>query len=568
VPTLALMMKMTRDRTKDQDDDHGELFIHIDNERLADASSSSSSPTTTPSALPSPPTQRHKQNARLFLCLAHVFSEFSEWVWQFSVVVWLTSLGSGEHSSRSSLFLNSSYQAASQLFVFFLVPRLTKYVNVGSNRFNRGHFMSCVILSQIPCISIAAVLFGKEMSNLSYEGDTTSGSFGSTTTMQGEDGGLAEGGNASNSDDIMFATLVAIYICGGLAQVLQMSYGVAIHRDWVVAVSEGDEKWLTTTNTILRQIYLCCVILGPSFAVLLHSRSEDSGVIWVGFIKIASLLMMNMFVVLAYRTTASLQSEGTGESTVVAKEGNLDECSPAQDESVSPPSHHCSYIDDLRVFVSQKAVWAGIALSLLYCDVLTFGGVMTTYLKACGMEWSVIGACQGASNLAGLIGTCLFAISQQYLDVRTTAMWGICWQFACLTIAICGVVMNQTNKLLSARLIIAGVIPSRIGLLVFVLACTQFYQQTVRLHLRGQIGGTQTSLNSFFEFIPFLLGMVYSDVDDYWIVMVVSYFSVATATLVVVLGVYLPRKRSKEPCANIELKEISIPESASVNAIV
>ena len=47
--------------------------------------------------------------------------------------------------------------------------------------------------------------------------------------------------------------------------------------------------------------------------------------------------------------------------------------------------------------------------------------------------------------------------------------------------------------------------------------------------LRGRVGGIQSSLNSLFEIIPFVLGMVYSDVDKYWIVMLLSYISVGIA---------------------------------------
>lgn len=127
--------------------------------------------------------------------------------------------------------------------------------------------------------------------------------------------------------------------------------------------------------------------------------------------------------------------------------------------------------------------------------------------------------------------------------------------------------LNQTDKLLSAKLIIAGVIPSRIGLWIFALASTQLYQQTVQSQFRGQVGGTQTSLNSMFEFIPFILGMVYSDVDDYWIVVVVSYMSVLVATLMVTFGVFIPhqRKRKKAEYDSIELELEDTTRSSSNN---
>jgi len=242
-----------------------------------------------------------------------------------------------------------------------------------------------------------------------------------------EDDGLEDNNNAkevaqdvnTGGDSIPngshFIILIIIYICGGLAQVFQQSYSVAIDRDWVVAISGGDdEQWLTTTNTVLKQIHLVCIIVGPSIAVLLHSNSQ-SDAIWVGLIKISSLVLMNMLMNRCYQTTPSLQQQSDDVSLNQSEEerrSNTPDTGRDVDHvsSIIPKKHTCSYINDLQVFLSQEAVFAGLALALLYCNVLTFGGVMTAYLSSCGMPWSVIGVCQGLSNFSGLIGTCAFAI--------------------------------------------------------------------------------------------------------------------------------------------------------------
>ena len=214
-----------------------------------------------------------------------------------------------------------------------------------------------------------------------------------------------------------------------------------------------------------------------------------------------------------------------------------DEAIPLSERSASRPSF-VGLVDNFRVYFAQEARWAGVALAFLYCNVLTFGGVLVAYLKSLGMDWRVIGICQGISNGSGLVGTLAFAASQRYLEVRTTATWGICWQFLFLTMSISGVMVHRGDELLAARLVIAGVICSRVGLYSFDLACTQLYQLTAPSEERGQVGGTQTTLNSLFELVPFVLGMIFSDADrTYWIVMLVSYLSVGTAAVLVILGV-------------------------------
>ena len=64
------------------------------------------------------------------------------------------------------------------------------------------------------------------------------------------------------------------------------------------------------------------------------------------------------------------------------------------------------------------------------------------------------------------------------------------------------------------------------------------YQTKVEDTLRGTVGGTQTILNNAFEFVPFLLTMLISDVQNFWIVMVVGYASVAAALGSYFFGTY------------------------------
>jgi len=283
----------------------------------------------------------------------------------------------------------------------------------------------------MPCILVTTLLFGMLLVHTTTNEDEVDGDehqwYGGwlNTTLDGSSADNAtevvpqdmsnEEDRELNSTSIShyhFIILIIIYICGGLAQVFQQCYGVAIDRDWVVAIASGDdEQWLTTTNTILKQIHLVCIILGPSIAVLLHSSSQ-SDAIWVGLIKITSLVLMNMLLNRCYQTTPSLQRSEDGSIEQSEEERRTDDDDVVHVSSTK--KHTCSYINDLQVFLSQEAVYAGLALALLYCNVLTFGGVMTAYLSSCGMPWSVIGVCQGLSNFSGLIGTCVFAIVSIY----------------------------------------------------------------------------------------------------------------------------------------------------------
>jgi iron-regulated transporter 1 len=181
-------------------------------------------------------------------------------------------------------------------------------------------------------------------------------------------------------------------------------------------------------------------------------------------------------------------------------------------------------------------VGAGIALALLYSNVLTFGGMMVAYMAEKGNRSAAsIGLWKGLSDVAGFLGTVWFSRSTK--DLETKALISLTVLLGCLTLSMAGI-WRGVGGGIGAALVIAGVIPSRIGLWAYDLSVVQLYQNRVAPSLRGTIGGTQTILNNVAEFVPFVLGMVVSGVDDFWIVMVVGYLGVAAALLSYAKGTY------------------------------
>ena len=142
----------------------------------------------------------------------------------------------------------------------------------------------------------------------------------SNNEIQGDDDGASTQSTSSTmSHAAAVATLIAIYICGGLVQVMQKSYEISIERDWIVAIADAedgsDDRWLEVTNVVLKQIHLVCVIVGPSIAVLLHSRNDASSVLWVGGIKLASLVLIHFLVGKIYRSIPSLRGKDEADES-------------------------------------------------------------------------------------------------------------------------------------------------------------------------------------------------------------------------------------------------------------
>ena len=96
---------------------------------------------------------------------------------------------------------------------------------------------------------------------------------------------------------------------------------------------------------------------------------------------------------------------------------------------------------------------------------------MTAYLVWKGMSLETIGVWRGISSFAGLGGTFVYHFSSRRLDLVTTGMWSIVFQFLSLSLSYYSLFVSDYN--VWATMLIAGVCASRIGLWTFDISVTQ-----------------------------------------------------------------------------------------------
>ena len=182
-------------------------------------------------------------------------------------------------------------------------------------------------------------------------------------------------------------------------------------------------------------------------------------------------------------------------------------------------------------FSLQDVCYAGLALSLLYVNGLTFGnGIITTYLLFKGMDLKTVGIWRGFASSIGLAGTFVYnwSINKQQYSLKSTGLCSIIYQFACLFISFLSI--SIANSSLSLGLLIGGVCASRIGLWVFDLAVTQLQQETVPDGMRASVGSIQQSLNALGGLICFALGLVLPNIStdfQYYVFAAVSSVGIA-----------------------------------------
>ena len=166
---------------------------------------------------------------------------------------------------------------------------------------------------------------------------------------------------------------------------------------------------------------------------------------------------------------------------------------------------------------------------------------MTAYLVWKGLSFGQIGVWRGVASLTGLAGTLLFRFSTRKYGVAGTGMRSISFQFSCLT--LCVISFYIKNDASSIALLIFGVCASRIGLWAFDLTITLFMQHLIPESVRGTVGGIQRSMNGLLELTTYVLGFIFSDPSNFYIIVLAGYCSVCLGLISYFFGIY--RQRSE-----------------------
>jgi len=491
--------------------------------------------------------------SRHLLYISHFFAQFSEVAWQFCLILFLAAF-----SNYESLILVSTYGFCSHGFVCVFGARCGRFVDGANRLFVAQRF----ILSENCCVLLASaccyVLLGRAQD---YEASTKD-----TFDLDASHNlraWLAHRFDGVPLDLLSIVLLVALHAFGSIAMILDKGFLVAMERDWIVVMSqyatsttgtqstplEGDnvsnqeiqtqesKVWLSDTNVMMKQIDLGCKVAAPAVAGLLIASFDDGkdphhgndlrgAALVVGAINAVALVVEYICTKIIYQSLPELANKRTPPASSEIQ----------QLEEPITNVCHCAISDSLKIYFEQTVAMGGVSLSLLYLNVLSFGGIMTAYLVWKGMGLEKVGVWRGVNSALGLLGIFCFSFSTKRFSLKNTGMIAIIWQFACLSLSYLSLFVD--NYTLSLTLLIGGVISSRIGLWVFDVAVTQLFQQTVRSEVSGVVGGVQQSLNAFFFLLSFGLGFVFPDPKDFYIDVAAGYASVAIAMVLYATTVY------------------------------
>ncbi|KAJ1259563.1 hypothetical protein BS78_10G165900 [Paspalum vaginatum] len=360
----------------------------------------------------------------------------------------------------------------------------------------------------------------------------------------------------ATSFPVFMALVVVTNVSGALAALSTLAGTILIEREWVVVISSGHPPGvLTGINSVVRRIDLSCKLLAPVFSGLVISFvSAQASAAALALWNIASVGVEYWLFVSVYNGVPALAESSRlraadaeaaaaaaamalpGTTTVVPAEEALDDWRVKVKEQLSILPCWESWV----VYVRQDVALPGVALAFLYFTVLSFGTLMTATLDWQGVPAYVISLARGFSAVVGIGATLLYPVVHSWVSTLRTGLWSIWMQWCCLLVCVASIWAG--SDLAAAWMLMAGVAASRLGLWMFDLAVMQLMQDGVPEQDRCVVGGVQNSLQSVFDLLTYIMGIIISDPRDFSELIVLSFFLVTCAAVMYTMHVFRVRK--------------------------
>lgn len=441
------------------------------------------------------------RDVKLAVCVSHALSAWSERTWAFAVALIFLAI------HEDSLFFVSMFGLVQALGSIIFSPSVGLYIDQ-TPRLKAVCYLLLVQNLALVVSALASLLL------LAFHDDPTS--------------------------PLGIGASIGVIICGVFTRVGAMGSTVAIEKDWTKALTGGDSSKLAKLNSTLKTIDLSCSILAPILSGVLMSVFSTT-------IAVIEILIYNIIV--WFPQVALLQFAYVRAPQLHRKMSIEDEKSLTQDEVGW--KRWWEYLKSLwngfGLYLKQRSVLAALALAILHLTVLSFGVLMTAYVKWLGLTEAVLSLYRGFGALTGVFGAKAFPYIHKKLGLFKTGFLAITFQLICVVLGAGPDVGNHLFLSISAssrfHLLVWGIALSRFGLWVFDLSVSQIIQEWVTEEHLGRVCGTQKLIENFFQLCIFIGGIIAPHPKDFVWLMLISMTAVSTSFLLFTIFISTHHKR-------------------------
>ncbi|KAL9227754.1 hypothetical protein vseg_003405 [Gypsophila vaccaria] len=363
----------------------------------------------------------------------------------------------------------------------------------------------------------------------------------------------------SSLTSLVFASLVAVtYLSGAVAVLSTLAGTILVEREWVVVMTEDQPPdVLTKLNSVLRRIDLVCKLFAPVVSGFIVSFvSLTASALCLALWNIISVGLLYCLLSSVYSGIPALRmkdfnkreaaSSRVPEASTSVSEHNSSLLSEDRNDTVSAETISMGCFSMLpcfgawKVYLSQEVVLPGLSLALLFFTVLSFGSLMTATLEWKGIPAYVIAIGRGISATVGITATFTYPVLASRISPIRTGLWSIWSQWSFLLVCVSSIYIK--SSVASAYMLMAGVAASRLGLWMFDLAVIQQMQDLVPASDRCIVGGVQNSIQSTMDLLAYVMGVVVSNPEEFWKLIVMSFGLVKLAGILYTVHVWRVRK--------------------------
>jgi len=444
--------------------------------------------------------QYHQLGQNYQLYFMHFCFAFTSRMWDMAITLLIAEL------TNNSLKLVAMAGLMSSALTLVAMPKIGNWLD----KVNRLKAAKITLFYKLTSVSLAYIL-------CAYLNQTT----GVVSTIN------------SKLKILLFYLLPVLYSIAGVsfASITQQ-----IETDWLVVLANKDENWLRSTNAFMSQIDLGCKALAPAITGLLFAKYSQSkvSIMLVGFSTLVTILFYQ-FINGLYSKFPNLAKKES-DISVSNKDNSKNQTNDNNENVVFLGKEWDTnktigkLLNALKHFSTSGCAGLMVSYSFLYLTVLSFGSLMTVYLRSTGMSQYWIGTFKGLAALTEFTGAALFPYFSTKFGDWKTGYFSIWYQFTFVLIAASSMLLIPLNT--SNRIIAISVLFSRAGLWMFDLTTRQIAQVTIKESIRGRVNGQWKAIISFFDMFGYFLAVVFSRPDQFWVLTTISAIMVCNAALV------------------------------------